>query len=164
MRRSETYVIAAGGTGGHIFPGIALAREIVAPRPGARVVFVGTAAGLEARLVPAAGFPLETVRATGFAGKASGARDRWRSPRLPLGILEARRLLARLAPRAVAGVGGYVSVPVLLAARSLGDPDAHPRVQRAARGSPTGSSPASPRVRPWGSSAARDRLAGRARS
>ncbi|HSS43906.1 MAG TPA: glycosyltransferase, partial [Thermoanaerobaculia bacterium] len=59
-----TYVIAAAGTGGHIFPGIALAREIEARRPGSRVVFVGTAEGLETRLVPEAGFPLELVRAS----------------------------------------------------------------------------------------------------
>jgi UDP-N-acetylglucosamine--N-acetylmuramyl-(pentapeptide) pyrophosphoryl-undecaprenol N-acetylglucosamine transferase len=116
-----TYVIAAGGTGGHIFPGIALAREIAARRPGARVVFVGTGRGMEARLIPAAGFPLETVSASGFAGK--GLRARLSALcRLPLGILEARRLLRRLSPRAVAGVGGYVSVPVILAARSLSIP------------------------------------------
>lgn len=116
-----TYVIAAGGTGGHIFPGIALGRELAARRPAARVVFVGTGRGLEARLVPAAGFPLETVRASGFAGKGPAARLAALA-RLPVGIGEARRLLRRLAPRAVAGVGGYASVPVILAARSLSIP------------------------------------------
>jgi UDP-N-acetylglucosamine--N-acetylmuramyl-(pentapeptide) pyrophosphoryl-undecaprenol N-acetylglucosamine transferase len=116
-----TYVIAAGGTGGHIFPGIALARAVKASCPGARVVFVGTRRGLESRLVPEAGFALETVRASGFAGKGPAARLA-SLLRLPLGILEARRLLRRLAPRAVAGVGGYVSVPVVLAARSLSIP------------------------------------------
>ena len=101
-----TYVIAAGGTGGHIFPGVALGREVAARRPGARVVFVGTGRGLEARLVPAAGFQLETVRASGFAGKGPVARMA-ALVRLPLGFREARRLLRRLAPRAVAGVGGW---------------------------------------------------------
>ena len=114
-------MIAAGGTGGHIFPGIALDREILARRPGARVVFVGAAVGLETRLVPAAGFPVETVAATGFAGKRLGARIASLAT-VPRGVRQARRLLKRLAPRAVVGVGGYPSVPVVLAARSLGIP------------------------------------------
>jgi UDP-N-acetylglucosamine--N-acetylmuramyl-(pentapeptide) pyrophosphoryl-undecaprenol N-acetylglucosamine transferase len=118
---APTYVIAAGGTGGHIFPAIALGREIAAQRPEARVVMVGTAEGLEARLFREAGFELATVRASGFAGKRLAGRVAALA-RLPLGILEARRLLRRLLPRAVAGLGGYVSVPVLLAAGSLGIP------------------------------------------
>ncbi|HEY7113288.1 MAG TPA: undecaprenyldiphospho-muramoylpentapeptide beta-N-acetylglucosaminyltransferase [Thermoanaerobaculia bacterium] len=116
-----TYVIAAGGTGGHIFPGIALAREILARRPEARVVFVGASAGLETRLLPAAGFAVETVSASGFAGKRLGARMASLAA-VPRGVAQARRLLRRLRPRAVAGVGGYASVPVVLAAASLGIP------------------------------------------
>ncbi|MGH9367990.1 MAG: UDP-N-acetylglucosamine--N-acetylmuramyl-(pentapeptide) pyrophosphoryl-undecaprenol N-acetylglucosamine transferase, partial [Thermoanaerobaculia bacterium] len=114
-------MIAAGGTGGHVFPGIALAREIAARRPAARIVFVGTGRGMEARLVPEAGFSLETVGASGFAGKGLAARL-GSLLRLPARILQARRLLRRLRPRAVAGAGGYVSVPVVLAARSLSVP------------------------------------------
>lgn len=114
-------MIAAGGTGGHIFPGIALAREIRARRPDADVLFVGTGRGLEAKLVPEAGFALELVRASGFAGKRPAARLRALAE-LPAGFLQARRLLARRRARAVAGVGGYVTVPVLAAARSLGVP------------------------------------------
>jgi UDP-N-acetylglucosamine--N-acetylmuramyl-(pentapeptide) pyrophosphoryl-undecaprenol N-acetylglucosamine transferase len=111
------YVIAAGGTGGHIYPGIALAEEIRARRPDAAVVFVG-AGGLERKLVPAAGFKLELVSASGFMGKSlSGKLEALR--RLPGGFREARRLLVRLEPRAVAGMGGYVSLPVVAAARSL---------------------------------------------
>ena len=77
--RTETespgvYVIAAGGTGGHVFPGIALAREIRARRPDAEVLFVGSRHGLESKLVPDAGFPLEIVRASGFAGKPAAAK------------------------------------------------------------------------------------------
>lgn len=123
MKRDSatTYVIAAGGTGGHIFPGLALAGEIVAQRPQAQVVFIGTGEGLEARLVPAAGFPLETVRASGFSGKSLA--DRIRSlARLPFSVREARRLLRKLDPGAVVGLGAYVSVPVILAARSLSIP------------------------------------------
>ena len=116
-----TYVIAAGGTGGHVFPGIALAREIRDRRPDAAVLFVGTGRGLEAKLVPDAGFALELIRASGFAGKRFTARLRALAE-LPAGFFQARRLLARHRARAVAGVGGYVTVPVLAAARSLGVP------------------------------------------
>jgi len=118
MADEGAYVIAAGKTGGHIFPGIALAREIRARRPEAPIVFVGTAGGLEERLVPEAGFPLERVTASGFVGKSPG--DRLRAlARLPLGFFQARRLLVGHRARAVAGMGGYVIVPVLSAARSL---------------------------------------------
>lgn len=115
------YVIAAGGTGGHIFPGIALAREIQRRRPGAEVLFVGTRRGLESKLVPQAGFSLEVVRASGFAGKNTAAKLAALAE-LPAGFFQARRLLERLRARAVAGVGGYVTVPVVVAARSLGVP------------------------------------------
>ena len=114
-------MIVAGKTGGHIFPGLALAREIRARRPGAPVVIVGTAEGLESRLVPDAGFPLETVTASGFAGKSLSGKL-LSLARLPAGYLEARALLSRHRARAVAGMGGYVSVPVLAAARSLDIP------------------------------------------
>ncbi|MCA1610680.1 MAG: undecaprenyldiphospho-muramoylpentapeptide beta-N-acetylglucosaminyltransferase [Acidobacteria bacterium] len=114
-------MIAAGKTGGHIFPGIALAREIRARRPDAPILFIGTPEGLEHRLVPEAGFPLESVRASGFVGKNLGARLR-SLVNLPLGFFQARRILRRHRARAVAGMGGYVSVPVLAAARSLGIP------------------------------------------
>jgi UDP-N-acetylglucosamine--N-acetylmuramyl-(pentapeptide) pyrophosphoryl-undecaprenol N-acetylglucosamine transferase len=125
------YVVAAGGTGGHVFPGIALAEELRRRRPEAQIVFVGTASGLENKLVPAAGFGLEQVSASGFMGKSLTERVGALS-RLPRGIGEARRLLKRLEARAVLGMGGYVSVPVLLAARSLKiptlihEPNAHP--------------------------------------
>lgn len=115
------YVIAAGGTGGHIVPGIALANEIRAQKPTAEIVFVGTAQGLEGQLVPAAGYPLEFVDASGFVGKTLGRQFKSLS-QLPKGFLEARALLKRHKTRVVIGVGGYVTVPVLTAARSLGIP------------------------------------------
>jgi UDP-N-acetylglucosamine--N-acetylmuramyl-(pentapeptide) pyrophosphoryl-undecaprenol N-acetylglucosamine transferase len=119
--RTGAYVIAAGGTGGHIYPGIALAEEIRRRRLDAQIVFVGTAKGLENKLVPEAGFPLELVSATGFMGKSFSERI-GALARLPAGFREARALLLRHRARVVAGVGGYVSVPVLAAARSLGIP------------------------------------------
>jgi UDP-N-acetylglucosamine--N-acetylmuramyl-(pentapeptide) pyrophosphoryl-undecaprenol N-acetylglucosamine transferase len=115
------YVIVAGKTGGHIFPGIALAREIRARRPDAPILFIGTKEGLETRLVPEAGFLLETVVASGFAGMGAAARL-LSLARLPVGFFEARRILSAHRARAVAGMGGYVSVPVLAAARLLGIP------------------------------------------
>lgn len=115
------YVIAAGGTGGHIIPGIALAREILRQKPGAEIVFVGTAQGLESKIVTAAGFPLELVSASGFVGKTL-TRQFESLARMPKGFLESRALLKKHRARAVVGVGGYVTVPVLLAARSLGIP------------------------------------------
>jgi UDP-N-acetylglucosamine--N-acetylmuramyl-(pentapeptide) pyrophosphoryl-undecaprenol N-acetylglucosamine transferase len=121
MSELGAYVIAAGGTGGHIIPGIALAEEIRAQKAGAEVVFVGTAQGLEGKIVPAAGYRLELVDASGFVGKSLGKRA-GSLARLPKGFLQSRRLLRRLRARAVVGVGGYVTLPVLSAARSLGIP------------------------------------------
>jgi UDP-N-acetylglucosamine--N-acetylmuramyl-(pentapeptide) pyrophosphoryl-undecaprenol N-acetylglucosamine transferase len=118
MSELGAYVIAAGGTGGHILPGIALADEIRAQKSGASVVFVGTANGLETKIVPAAGYSLELVDASGFIGKTWTQQFRSLS-RLPKGFSESRALLKRLRARAVVGVGGYVTVPVLTAARSL---------------------------------------------
>lgn len=115
------YVIAAGGTGGHIYPGIALAEEIQRQQPGVPIVFVGTARGLEGKLVPQAGFPLEILSVTGFMGKSFPERM-GALARLPGAFAEARALLLRLEARAVAGVGGYVSLPVIAAARWLGIP------------------------------------------
>src|SRR5512135_731959 len=121
MSELGAYVIAAGGTGGHIIPGIALAEEIRSQKAGAEVVFVGTAQGLEGKIVPAAGYRLELVDASGFVGKSLGKRA-GSLARLPKGFLQSRRLLRRLRARAVVGVGGYVTLPVLAAARSLGIP------------------------------------------
>ena len=115
------YVIAAGGTGGHIIPGVALANEIRSQKPTAAIVFVGTAQGLENQIVPAAGFPLELIAASGFVGKTL-TRQLGALARLPKGFFEARALLKKHRARVVVGVGGYVAVPVLTAARSLGIP------------------------------------------
>lgn len=115
------FVIAAGGTGGHILPGIALADEIRAQKSGASVVFIGTGQGLESKIVPAAGYPLELVDASGFVGKTV-ARQIGALSKLPGGFVGARAVLKKHRARVVVGVGGYVTVPVLMAARSLGVP------------------------------------------
>jgi UDP-N-acetylglucosamine--N-acetylmuramyl-(pentapeptide) pyrophosphoryl-undecaprenol N-acetylglucosamine transferase len=111
----QRIVIAGGGTGGHVNPGLAIAQELVRRKARREVRFVGTAAGLEARLVPAAGFALETIRATGIVGKGLLGRAAGLA-RLPLGLLDAHAILRRFRPALVVGVGGYASGPVLVAA------------------------------------------------
>ena len=83
-------MIAGGGTGGHLYPGIAVARELLARMPDAKVTFVGTAAGIEARVIPREGFPLELIRSAGLKGKSIGALARGMAL-LPLGALDAAR-------------------------------------------------------------------------
>ena len=68
--RSLSVLIAGGGTGGHLYPGIAVAREVMARAPGAQVAFVGTASGIESRVVPREGFTLDTIRSAGLKGKS----------------------------------------------------------------------------------------------
>jgi UDP-N-acetylglucosamine--N-acetylmuramyl-(pentapeptide) pyrophosphoryl-undecaprenol N-acetylglucosamine transferase len=112
---AQTLMIAGGGTGGHIYPAIAIAREFIARNASRRVVFVGTERGLEKTIVPKAGFPLEFISAGGLKGK--GGLDLVKNvARLPVGFIQAFRLLAKHQPNVVLGVGGYSSGPVLLAA------------------------------------------------
>lgn len=114
-------VIAGGGTGGHLYPGLAVARELLARRPGARIAFAGTARGIEARVVPREGFPLDLVRSGGLKGKPAAGRLRG-AALVPLGLLDAWRIVSRRRPRLVIGVGGYSSGPVVLVAALRGVP------------------------------------------
>jgi UDP-N-acetylglucosamine--N-acetylmuramyl-(pentapeptide) pyrophosphoryl-undecaprenol N-acetylglucosamine transferase len=108
-------LIAAGGTGGHIYPGIAVAKEIMRRDRSSTVRFVGTAHGLETRLVPQAGFELSLIESAGLVNM--GLRQRLRGLLiLPKSFLAARRLIKTLQPEIVVGAGGYVSGPVLLMA------------------------------------------------
>ena len=115
VNRPLTLVIAGGGTGGHLFPGIAVARELLRRMPGARVSFAGTARGLEARVVPKEGFELDLIRSAGLKGKSIVARARG-AALVPVGLVDAWRILSRRRPDVVMGVGGYSSGPVVLAA------------------------------------------------
>lgn len=119
----ETLMIAGGGTGGHIYPAIAIAQEWVARNPERRVVFVGTERGLEKTIVPKAGFPLEFISAGGLKGKSIGDTIR-NLFRLPAGLAKAFTLIGKHRPSVVLGVGGYSSGPVLIAARLRGVPTA----------------------------------------
>ncbi|MCY1054051.1 undecaprenyldiphospho-muramoylpentapeptide beta-N-acetylglucosaminyltransferase [Nannocystis sp. SCPEA4] len=114
-------VIAGGGTGGHLFPGIALAEEIRAR--GGEVHFVGTARGIEARAVPEQGYPLELIDVAGIKGR--GVTGLLRGIlRLPRAWWQSLRLLRRLRPDVVLGVGGYASGPVVATASMLRIPTA----------------------------------------
>ncbi len=108
-------LIAGGGTGGHLFPGIALAEEFTTRHPRNAVLFVGTRRGLEARVVPAAGFALETISARGLKGKRLGS-FLWGLVLLPWSFVESWRVLSRFRPDVVVGVGGYASGPLVLTA------------------------------------------------
>jgi UDP-N-acetylglucosamine--N-acetylmuramyl-(pentapeptide) pyrophosphoryl-undecaprenol N-acetylglucosamine transferase len=111
-------LIAAGGTGGHIYPGIAVAKEVMRRDPESVVRFVGTSKGLETRLVPQAGFELSLIESAGLVNM--GLRDRLRGLSvLPRSLIASRRLIQEFRPDIVVGAGGYVSGPVLLAAALL---------------------------------------------
>src|SRR5262245_4799337 len=124
LRPATTFmrvVIAGGGTGGHLYPGIAVARELLARRPDAQISFAGTAKGIEARVVPREGFALDLIRSGGLKGKSIADRARGASL-LPLGLLDASRIVTRRRPHLVIGVGGYSSGPVVLVAALRGVP------------------------------------------
>ncbi|HVF51595.1 MAG TPA: undecaprenyldiphospho-muramoylpentapeptide beta-N-acetylglucosaminyltransferase [Pyrinomonadaceae bacterium] len=111
-------LIAAGGTGGHIYPGIAVAKELMSRDAATVVRFVGTARGLETRLVPQAGFELSLIESAGLVNM--GLRERVRGLWiLPQSFLAARKVIREFAPDIVVGAGGYVSGPVLLVASLL---------------------------------------------
>jgi UDP-N-acetylglucosamine--N-acetylmuramyl-(pentapeptide) pyrophosphoryl-undecaprenol N-acetylglucosamine transferase len=112
-------VIAGGGTGGHLYPGIAVARELLSRRPDAVITFAGTERGIETRVVPREGFALDFLRSGGLKGKS--AIDRLRGAALlPVSLLDGWRIVSRREPHLVIGVGGYSSGPVVFAAAARG--------------------------------------------
>jgi UDP-N-acetylglucosamine--N-acetylmuramyl-(pentapeptide) pyrophosphoryl-undecaprenol N-acetylglucosamine transferase len=114
-------VIAGGGTGGHLYPGIAVARELLARQPETAISFAGTARGIEARVVPREGFPLDLIRSFGLKGKSFIDRARG-AVLVPVGFADGLRIVSRRHPDLVIGVGGYSSGPVVLAAALRGVP------------------------------------------
>lgn len=114
-------VIAGGGTGGHLYPGIAVARELQARVPEAVVSFAGTARGIEARVVPREGFPLDLIRSGGVKGKSlvDSARG---ALLVPVGLFDGWQIVSSRRPSLVVGVGGYSSGPVVLVAALRGVP------------------------------------------
>jgi UDP-N-acetylglucosamine--N-acetylmuramyl-(pentapeptide) pyrophosphoryl-undecaprenol N-acetylglucosamine transferase len=108
-------VIAGGGTGGHLFPGLAVARALKARVPEAQISFAGTAAGIEARVIPSTEFALDLIRSAGLKGKSPAALARG-AALVPLGGVDAWRVISRRKPDVVIGVGGYSSGPVVAVA------------------------------------------------
>ena len=127
-RRHVRILMVAGGTGGHIFPALAVADEM-RRRSGAsssdaveyETVFLGTGRGLESRVIPQAGYDLRTIQAAGLKG-ISGWKRVLNAAKLPRSAFEAARLLYRLRPVVVVGIGGYISGPVMLEAAVAGIP------------------------------------------
>jgi UDP-N-acetylglucosamine--N-acetylmuramyl-(pentapeptide) pyrophosphoryl-undecaprenol N-acetylglucosamine transferase len=114
-------MIAGGGTGGHVFPGIAVAEELRRLRPDAEILFVGVKRGLEAVAVPEAGFRIKFLSSRGFPRQAW-----WRWPGAAIanawGFAQAIFMVLAERPNVVLGTGGYASVPIALAAWVLGRP------------------------------------------
>lgn len=124
-------VIAAGGTGGHLYPAVALARELLRQEPGASILFVGTVRGIEAKVLQHEGFELEIIAARPVMGL--GVRGAVRALlSLPLALWQSIKLLRKWHADLVIGIGGYTSPPVLVAASLLGirrvilEPNAYP--------------------------------------
>ena len=115
----STFLMAGGGTGGHIVPAIAVAQEL--RRRGHKVIFSGTKKGLESRLVPAAGFSIEWIEIGGLKGLGLGALPRL-AVNLPRAVLISLRVLRREKVAAVFSMGGFVAGPVVLAAAAIGVP------------------------------------------
>ena len=114
-------LLAGGGTGGHLFPAIALAEQFKSEEPQGAVLFVGTGHGLEARMLPELGWALETIEMSGWAGRGFIGRLRVLGQLLK-SLGQSRKILRNFDPDVVVGVGGYASVPVLLAAKTQGIP------------------------------------------
>jgi len=114
-------LITGGGTGGHIFPALAIAGELCRQAPGMEVRFAGSRYGMERRIVPGRGFRLHLLLVKGLRGK--GLLDTLLSlALLPLAMVQALVILLFFRPQAVVGVGGYASFPVALAGKLLGRP------------------------------------------
>ncbi len=114
-------VLTGGGTGGHLFPGVAICRELTARFPGTEILFIGTGRPLERKVVAAAGYRHALITVRGFKGMGP-LRKLMALSVLPGSVLKAAAILWRFKPRMVIGVGGYAAGPVCLAAYLLGIP------------------------------------------
>ncbi|HBT48132.1 MAG TPA: undecaprenyldiphospho-muramoylpentapeptide beta-N-acetylglucosaminyltransferase [Peptococcaceae bacterium] len=114
-------VVTGGGTGGHVYPALAIAQGLKRAEPEAEILYIGTRRGLEADVIPRAGFPLETITVRGLE-----RRRIWKNflalALLGRGTVEAYLLIRRFRPHVVVGTGGYVCGPVCLVAAALGIP------------------------------------------
>src|SRR5262249_41051974 len=108
-------LIAGGGTGGHLYPGVALAEEITTRQKGNHVLFVGTTRGIEARVVPELGYPIEYIDVVGLKGKGLFGFLRG-TMQIPIALMQSFKILKTFQPEVAIGVGGYASGPLMLAA------------------------------------------------
>lgn len=108
-------IMAGGGTGGHIYPALAIARGLLERWPRAKIIFVGTKEGMENTIIPEAGFELRTISAQGL-NRSSLIKAAGSVLKVPVGFWQARGIIKEFKPDIVIGTGGYVSYPVVLAA------------------------------------------------
>lgn len=108
-------IIAGGGTGGHLFPGIAIAEEFLGRNPAYRILFIGTERGLERRILDGIGLPLRTIQVEGIKGRGL-LQTAAALAKIPRGLIASFRILREFRPDIVVGVGGYASGPAVLAA------------------------------------------------
>ena len=112
-------IMAGGGTGGHLFPGLAVAQEFLKRDAMTEILFVGTEAGIECRAVPAAGYPLEILPVRGLKGRGlSGLIEAIYG--VPVSVFRSLRIIGRFRPDCIIGLGGYASGPLLLAGKAKG--------------------------------------------
>lgn len=116
-------VIAGGGTGGHLFPGIALAEEFVKRDRTTEIIFIGTKKGIESRLLEKIGYELRTIDIEGVKGRGMKALLKGLY-QIPVSLWQSRRILKQFRPDLVFGVGGYASGPAVLAAHFMNVPTA----------------------------------------
>ena len=116
-------IIAGGGTGGHLFPGIALAEEFLQRSGEAKVLFIGTERGMEAKLLPQLGFELKTIDVEGIKGRGLSALIK-SVYQIPVSMWQSRSIIKEFKPNIVIGVGGYASGPAVIAAYLMKIPTA----------------------------------------
>lgn len=114
-------IIAGGGTGGHLFPGIAVAEEFLSRDSSNKVLFAGSERGIEAKLIPRLGYQLELISAAGIKGKGMFAKLSG-AVQLLYGYAQSRTILKQFKPDLVLGVGGYASLPMVMAAKGMNIP------------------------------------------
>jgi UDP-N-acetylglucosamine--N-acetylmuramyl-(pentapeptide) pyrophosphoryl-undecaprenol N-acetylglucosamine transferase len=114
-------VVSGGGTGGHIYPALALIKEIKKLNPNAEFLYIGTKKGLESKLVPREGIPFEAITITGFKRKLSVENVKT-VLRFLKGVSDCKKLMKAFKPDVVIGTGGYVAGPVVYGAAKLGIP------------------------------------------
>lgn len=113
------FILTGGGTGGHIYPALAIARGLLEKYPGSEIMFVGTSKGLEADIVPREGFDFKTITVEGLPRKLSPQviKTGWK---LLKGLVQARKIIKGFNPDIVIGTGGYVCGPVMMMSALMG--------------------------------------------